>query len=249
MSQSHYDVDNPYQQDSFGSRMFGSVELSPERMALVKGTYGYLALSVIMAVAGAYFGANSPAVLGLFSSPIAFLVAMAVLWITQSVALAMRHNPVLGVIALLADGFLSGLILGPIIYFACVMTGSPDIVINALVITGLVFAGVTAMVWTSGKRYSAPRGLMGGLLFAGLGLIVLSFLMPGDLTSPIGLALTGIIGVIGVMTLVYGTSNVLHDPTIDSPITGAVILFAGLFNVFVAVLRILLTIASLSSND
>jgi FtsH-binding integral membrane protein len=39
---------------------------------------------------------------------------------------------------------------------------------------------------------------------------------------------------------VYATSEVLHNPDADSPIPGALILFAGLFNVFVAILNILL---------
>lgn len=44
----------------------------------------------------------------------------------------------------------------------------------------------------------------------------------------------------GVLNLVYTTSNILHNPEADSPIAGALMLFAGLFNVFVAALDILL---------
>jgi len=39
---------------------------------------------------------------------------------------------------------------------------------------------------------------------------------------------------------VYATSDVLNNPNADSPIPGALFLFAGLFNVFVAILNILL---------
>ena len=44
----------------------------------------------------------------------------------------------------------------------------------------------------------------------------------------------------GVCILVYATSDVLNNPQADSPIPGALILFAGLFNVFVSILNLLL---------
>ena len=48
------------------------------------------------------------------------------------------------------------------------------------------------------------------------------------------------IGALGVFTLVYSTSGILRSPDADSPIPGALMLFAGVFNVFVATLNILL---------
>jgi FtsH-binding integral membrane protein len=44
----------------------------------------------------------------------------------------------------------------------------------------------------------------------------------------------------GVFGLVYSTSGVLRSPDADSPIPGALALYAGLFNIFVATLNILL---------
>jgi FtsH-binding integral membrane protein len=48
------------------------------------------------------------------------------------------------------------------------------------------------------------------------------------------------IGAIGVFTIVYSTSMVLRSPDADSPIPGSLMLFAGVFNVFVATLNLLL---------
>ena len=56
----------------------------------------------------------------------------------------------------------------------------------------------------------------------------------------LGMLIAAGIGIFGVCILVYATSDVLHNPSADSPIPGALILFAGLFNVFVAILNILL---------
>ena len=45
---------------------------------------------------------------------------------------------------------------------------------------------------------------------------------------------------VGVFILVNATSQVLNNPEYDEPTMGALMLFAGLFNVFVAILHILL---------
>jgi len=56
----------------------------------------------------------------------------------------------------------------------------------------------------------------------------------------LGMLIAAGIGILGVCILVYATSEVLNNPDADSPIPGALFLFAGLFNVFVAILNILL---------
>jgi len=56
----------------------------------------------------------------------------------------------------------------------------------------------------------------------------------------LGMLIAAGIGILGVCILIYATSDVLNNPEADSPIPGALILFAGLFNVFVAILNILL---------
>ena len=57
------------------------------------------------------------------------------------------------------------------------------------------------------------------------------------------------IGAIGVLGLVYSTSGVLRSHEADSPIPGALALFAGLFNIFVAALNLLLRLTSLGRRD
>jgi FtsH-binding integral membrane protein len=55
-----------------------------------------------------------------------------------------------------------------------------------------------------------------------------------------GVLISAGIGIMGVISLVSSTSGVLNSPDADSPIPGALALFAGVFNIFVAVLNILL---------
>ncbi|HEX5432287.1 MAG TPA: hypothetical protein VFW83_09985, partial [Bryobacteraceae bacterium] len=56
----------------------------------------------------------------------------------------------------------------------------------------------------------------------------------------LGVVISLAIGAFGVFVLVYSTSGVLSTPDADSPIPGALMLFAGVFNIFVAALNILL---------
>ena len=82
---------------------------------------------------------------------------------------------------------------------------------------------------------------MAGLFFALIGAMILnSFIHLGV----IGILISLGIGVLGVFTIVFSTSTVLNSPDADSPIPGALMLFAGVFNVFVATLNILLRVFS-----
>lgn len=59
----------------------------------------------------------------------------------------------------------------------------------------------------------------------------------------LGILIAAGIGIFGVFSLVFSTSTVLNSREADSPIPGALMLFSGLFNVFVATLNILLRLA------
>jgi FtsH-binding integral membrane protein len=160
---------------------------------------------------------------------------MLLLNLIPRVAMAARHNPVLGVTALLVDGFVSGVVLAPILRLAS--RYSPGTTGVAMLMTLVVFGAVTLFVMTSGRTFSAPRGLMLGIAVSIVAAMVLNaFLNIGVL----GMLIAAGIGILGVCILVYATSEVLHNPQADSPIPGALMLFAGLFNVFVAILNILL---------
>ena len=76
-----------------------------------------------------------------------------------------------------------------------------------------------------------------GLFVSVIGVVVLNmFITSSILTLVISLA----IGIIGVLVLVQATSQVLNNPEFNEPVMGAVMLFSGLFNIFVALLHILL---------
>ena len=216
-------------------KLFATTTLTGTRAETIKKTYLLLGLSVSAAYCGGFLGAQSDALAGLFTGWIGWILAMVLLNAIPRVAIAARHNPVLGVTALVADGFVSGLVLAPILRFASYY--APGTIQIAMVMTAIVFGVITLFVMSSSRTFSAPRGLMLGIFVSLIAAMVLNaFLNIGVL----GILIAAGIGVLGVCILVYATSDVLHNPEADSPIPGALILFAGLFNVFVAILNILL---------
>jgi FtsH-binding integral membrane protein len=85
--------------------LFAVTSLSSDRAETIKKTYLLLGLSVAGALCGGYLGAHSDALANLFTGWIGWILAMLLLNLIPRVAIAARHNPVLGVTALLADGF------------------------------------------------------------------------------------------------------------------------------------------------
>lgn len=229
---------NPYQpQTSTWDKLTGTIPLTAQSAAVIKQTYLLFGLSVFSALAGGYIGATSETLARFFSGWLGWIFAILLLNVVPRIAIAVRHNPVLGVSALVGDGFVSGIAISPLLWVA--RSVAPVLILVALGITAFVFIGVTLYVMASGRTFSAPRGLMAGIFFSVIGAVILnSFLHIGMIGILISLA----IGVLGVCILVFSTSSVLRSPDADSPIPGALMLFAGVFNIFVATLNILLRV-------
>lgn len=220
---------------SHTDRLFGKTELRDRQASMIKATYMYLSLSVFSAMIGGYVGATTPAIVNFFSGGIGIIATLAILWGLPMIAMAARHNPVLGLAALILDGFGAGLVLAPLLFLASMI--APNLVFTAFLMTAVVFFSITGYVMTSKKTFNASRGVMAGLFFGAVALFVLNMFVQMTILS---LILSAVIGILGVLTLVYATSDVLNNPEIDSPIPGALSLFAGLFNVFISILQILM---------
>ena len=226
-------------QTSAWDKLTGTAPLTAQGAAVIKQTYLLFGLAVFAALAGGYIGATSETLARFFSGWLGWIVALVLLNAVPRVAIAVRHNPTLGVAALVGDGFVSGIALSPILWFA--RTVAPALIFDALGITAFIFIGITLYVMTAKREFSAPRGLMVGLFFSLIGAMILnSFVHLGV----IGILISLGIGALGVFTIIYSTSGVLRSPDADSPIPGALALFAGVFNVFVATLNILLRLFS-----
>jgi len=236
--------DNYSQQPSAWETLSGTTKMTATQSAVIQQTYLLLGLAVFSAIAGGFIGATSETVLSFMTSRIGFIVALVALNVVPWVAMSCRHNPVLGVSALVGNGFLAGLVISPLLALAGAV--APQMIVAALAIATAVFAAVTGYVFMSSREFSAPRGLMVGLFVTvTAGVILNMFLHIGWFGVVISIG----IGAIGVLGLVYSTSGVLRSRDADSPIPGALALFAGLFNIFVAALNLLLRLTSLGRRD
>jgi modulator of FtsH protease len=216
-------------------RMSATTVLTASQAAVIKQTYALFGIAVLAAIAGGYIGATTEAIVRFFSSWMGWIAAMIGLNIVPWIAMSARGNSALGTAALVFDGFFAGICLAPILWFAS--TIQPVLISAALGITAIVFLAITGYVFTSGRTFSAPRGLMIGLFFSVIGAMVLNtFLNIGFL----GILISVGIGAVGVIALVTSTSAILQSGDADMAIPGALALFAGVFNVFVATLSILL---------
>src|SRR5579871_719547 len=137
-------------------KMFGTTPLSEARAEIIRKTYLLLGLAVVGAYCGGYLGVQSDVLAMLFTGWLGWILAMVLLNVIPRVAIAARHNPVLGVSALVADGFVSGLVLAPILRFASLY--APGTTQIAVLMTAIVFGTITLYVMSSGRTFSAPRG-------------------------------------------------------------------------------------------
>jgi modulator of FtsH protease len=216
-------------------RLSATTVLTESQAAVIKQTYALFGIAVLAAMLGGYIGATTQAIVQFFTSWIGWIVAMIGLNFVPRIAMSARGNSALGTAALVFDGFFAGLCLAPILWFASIK--APVMIVAALGITAIVFMAVTGYVFMSGRSFSAPRGLMLGLFFSIIGAMVLNaFLNIGVL----GILIAVGIGAVGVIALVSSTSAILQSGDSETAIPGALALFAGVFNVFVATLNILL---------
>jgi len=131
--------------------------------------------------------------------------------------------------------FAEGIIFVPILYLA-VYFSSPEVLPNAAILTGLLFAGLTAVAFVSRTDFSFLRGALtiGG--FVALGAIVGGTIFGFGLGLLFSVAMVGLAGA----AILYDTSKILrHYPT-DRHVAASLELFASVALMFWYILRIMM---------
>lgn len=222
-------------------KLFGTTTLNERQAAMAKQTYALLSLSVAGAVVGGYTGATHESLALFFGSFMGWITALVLINVVPAIALwAAARKPAFGLVALAADGFLSGLAISPLLYLARLL--APQMIPAAAGVTAAVFLAVTGYIMVTRDRFSAPAGLMTGVFASVVVAVLLNTLFLHS--GLFGMLISAGIGIFGVFILVYATSDVLNNPDFDNPVRGALMLFAALFNIFVSTLRLLLSFTS-----
>src|SRR3984885_11025287 len=134
-------MDDYNPQVSVWHKLTGTTPLTAQTAVVIKQTYLLFGLSVFMAIVGGYIGATSETLARFFSGWLGWIAALLLLNIVPRIAIGVRHNHQLGVAALVADGFVSGIALSPLLWVARLI--APELILVALGITAFVFVGVT----------------------------------------------------------------------------------------------------------
>lgn len=215
-----------------------------ERTEMIRETYRLLAIAVFSAMAAAWLACRSLMVVKFMASPVGWMLAMFGLNFVPTIAMrAARNSSRNTALVLAADGAFSGLCLSPLVFLAMRMSGvgvdAPNLVQAALVVTAVVFLGISAYVYQSGSNFSYLKGACTGLFWSLLVAIPVNAYMLGS--GGFHMAILLGIGALGTMQLLWATATVLRDPDFKEPGYGALALFAGLFNLFQVILSLLMS--------
>ncbi len=125
----------------------------------------------------------------------------------------------------------------PLLYMAAYRSGDPALIPMAGVITGLLFAGLTATAFMSGVDFSFLKGalIIGG--FVAMGVIICSILFGFSL----GLVFSSVMILIAGGSILYTTSNIIHHYRTDQYVAASLSLFSGVMLLLWYVLRILMS--------
>ena len=227
-----------------GSASFADPAESRRRTQMLHTTYLYLSVAVVAAMAGAWFGAHSEAYLKMvFSAGMWFFIPMLfVLNMVPMMALRVAENaPRLAIPALAFDGLISGLALAPLFFIGLsvsnAQTDGSNLVSTAVVVTGAIFAAITAYVHLTKTEFKVSGAVMWALFGFAIVCVPVNFFLQSSLLS---MVVSGVIGIFGAIQLAMATSTIVTNPQFNSPAAGALMLFAGLFNLFQAILHLLI---------
>jgi modulator of FtsH protease len=150
-------------------------------------------------------------------------------------------NSVWGLASVFALTGFMGLTLGPMLTHYLNMPNGSSIIMTAFGMTAFIFMGLSAYVLVTKKDFS----FMGGMLFAGLVVVVIASIAAYFLQMP-GLSLAISAAVVLLMSglILYETSDILHGGETNY-IMATVGLYITIFNLFTSLLHLL----GIADND
>ncbi|MCO6509814.1 MAG: US12 family protein [Aridibacter famidurans] len=215
--------------------------LPEDRAAFIRKTYIHLAGAVLL------FGAIVSYLIGsgrgiwiastMLSGPYSWLIVLAafmgVSWLAQSWAQS-STSKYMQYMGLLLFTLAESIIFLPLIYMAAIQSDGMSTILQAGVVTGGLFAGLSAVVFLTRKDFSflGPILAIGG--FVALGFIVSGILFGFGLGSIFAFAMVAFAG----GAILYETSNILHHYRTDQHVAASLGLFASVALLFWYILRI-----------
>jgi FtsH-binding integral membrane protein len=216
-----------------------------ERAAFIRRTYLHLALAILaftgLEVMLFQSGAVVPIMETLLGTKYSWLIVLGCFvgvswvanwWANSNTSVGLQYLGLgLYVIA-------EAIIFVPLLVIA-VSFGSASVLPNAIIITGLLFLGLTVTAFTTRKDFSFLGSILKIGSFIALGVIVASLIFGFSL----GLIFSAVMVLFAAAAILYTTSNIIHKYNTNQHVAAALALFAAVALLFWYVLRILLSFA------
>lgn len=205
---------------------------------VLKQAYMLLGLSMIPTLLGVMLEAKTLFLLTfMIKSPIAYMVTTLALFYGLVYAINRNNTNMLGIGLMFVFTFLMGLSLGPLITFALKSAEGFKMIGIAAGGTGALFLGLAAIGSDSNRDFSSFGKVIGISVLLFMGTMLLNFFF---LKMPmLNLILSMIIIPLSGMTIVYHINQAVRGGE-NNYISLALSIYIGLYNIFSAILRLLL---------
>ncbi len=214
-----------------------------ERADFIQKTYQHLALAILAFMGLEALLLNMPGIGNLVATmagnQISWLVVLglfiaasyvATSWAQSTTSLTQQYMGLgLYVVA-------EAIIFVPILYIAAYVVPHQHVIEKAAIVTLVTFGGLTAMVFITRANFGFLRGMLTVVSMAAMGTIVVSLLFGLNLGTWFSAGMIVLAG----GSIVYQTSNILHEYRPGQHVAAALGLFASVALMFWYVLRLFL---------
>lgn len=236
-----FSQDNPYA--SYGYGDVAALAAESERTSFIRRTYAHLAgaVALFIAIEGLIFTVTPAAVLnqitGLMFGGYGWLAILVGFMFISWIANSWASNP--GSQAMQYAGLVlyvvaEAILFVPLLWIAQRIDPNGQIIPAAGLLTGVIFGGLTAMVFVTRADFSWLGKYLWLAALAGLGLILCSMFFN---LGPFGLVIIGAFVLLASGYILYHTSNVLHHYNTQQHVAAALALFASVALLFWYILQ------------
>jgi FtsH-binding integral membrane protein len=213
-----------------------------ERAAFIRKTYAHLAGAILAFVGLEIYMINSPIAEMLYnvmSMRFGWLMILGAFMILGRMATKLASStasPTMQYAGLTLYVIFEAAIFAPILLMATVYS-TPEVLPTAVILTLLLFGGLTLVVFTTRKDFSFLRGILSIGFMLALGLIVCAVIFGFNL----GLVFSFAMVFLASGAILYDTSKILHHYGPDQYVAASLQLFASVALLFWYVLQIVMS--------
>lgn len=224
----------PQNQYQFGATTAGGQVIASDSQKVLRNTYMLLAMTLVFsaAMAGVSMAMGVPYGVSLVSS----LVALGLLWFVMP----RTANSSAGIVTVFAITGLLGFGLGPVITHYLSFSNGSQIVMLALGITGVAFAGLSGYALVSRRDFSFMRSfLMIGVLIAFVaGIVSLVAAMVGYPMPALALTVSAMFAFLMCGMILWQTGEIINGGETNY-VLATISLYVSIYNLFTSLLHLL----------